>query len=315
MAIPQQLDEWNYDIIQDYVEKGYLETNTFEFKASIKSSNPTDNMGIVETTCAFANTEGGFIIFGVEDIRKSDKDRIIGVRNSDLAKEFGDRISGINPTVDFDFSNPPIKIPGKDTVIFITQIKKSDLRPHIKVDVGKFFFRTNKGNKQMSYEQIKQEFLNYEERLNQINLLYIELLSNLTIAENLEEDTSEETTPTDIGFRTPMYQFDTTVISSIIPKIFTLLSKDKSIIELLIRLRIQLEAENRGLHHYRLKMFNPQITRQNMKLNETINNIQVNMTLNKYIIPSLKKALARIEKEYQIKNPLPDEKFVIYKEE
>ena len=38
----------------------------------------------------------------------------------------------------------------------------------------------------MSYEQIKQEFLNYEERLNQINLLYIELLSNLTIAENLE---------------------------------------------------------------------------------------------------------------------------------
>lgn len=41
----------------------------------------------------------------------------------------------------------------------------------------------------MSYEQIKQEFLNYEERLNQINLLYIELLSNLTIAENLEEDT------------------------------------------------------------------------------------------------------------------------------
>ena len=106
MAIPQQLDEWNYDIIQDYVEKGYLETNSFEFKASIKSRNPTDNMGIVETTCAFANTEGGFIIFGVEDIRKSDKDRIIGVRNSDLAKEFGDRISGINPTVDFDFSNP-----------------------------------------------------------------------------------------------------------------------------------------------------------------------------------------------------------------
>ena len=58
----------------------------------------------------------------------------------------------------------------------------------------------------MSYEQIKQEFLNYEERLNQINLLYIELLSNLTIAENLEEDTSKETTPDDIGFRTPMWR-------------------------------------------------------------------------------------------------------------
>ena len=74
----------------------------------------------------------------MHDKRKANKDRILGLKNSGLSNEFGDGISGVNPTTDFDFSNPPMKKPGSENVILITHIKRSSLRPHIKVDVGVF---------------------------------------------------------------------------------------------------------------------------------------------------------------------------------
>lgn len=314
MGIPQQLDQWNYEIVKDYVEKGYLETNYFEFKSAIKNKNPTENTGIIETACAFANTEGGFIIFGIDDIRITNRDRIVGVRNSDLAKEFGDRIKGVNPTIDFDFSNPPIKIPASEKVIFIVHVKKSNLRPHIKVDVGKFYYRTNEGNKQMDYEQIKQGFLRYEERLHQMSLLYLELLTNLTIAENLEKE-SKKKNFNELAASISLHQFDTNVISAILPNIYSLLNKDSMFIELLIRLRIQLDNENRGLNNFMQRVFNPLHPQQNVNRDVELNNLQLNKVLNKHIIPLLKKTVNHLEQIYEIKNPLSDRKLEVYKDE
>jgi hypothetical protein len=50
--------------------------------------------------------------------RKANNERIVGLKNSGLLKELGDGISGVNPTTDFDFSNPPIKIPGSENYLY-----------------------------------------------------------------------------------------------------------------------------------------------------------------------------------------------------
>lgn len=67
------------------------------------------------------------------------------------------------------------------------------------------------------------------------------------IAENLKKDASEPIEIDDIGVSIPMLQFNTTIISAILPTVFPLLDKDSLLLELLIRLRIQLDTENRGM--------------------------------------------------------------------
>jgi len=76
-----------------------------------------------------------------------------------------------NPSIEYEFLDPPIRLPKKESFISISHIKKSNLRPHIIENEGRSYYRVNEGNRMMPYEQLKQVFLRYEERINQINLL------------------------------------------------------------------------------------------------------------------------------------------------
>lgn len=110
--IPRALTDWDYETIKDLATKGYLETDTFEFKPAMKSRDTTIDGRIKETACAFANTNGGFIMFGILDMGNVKGERIVGVdKSDDLAKEFGDKLSFLNPVPYYDFKNPPIQIP------------------------------------------------------------------------------------------------------------------------------------------------------------------------------------------------------------
>ena len=99
-----------------------------------------------KTVCAFANTEGGFLIFGIKDNRElSLAERIIGIDpKRDFPREFGDKIRDkIDPPVYFEFKNPPIKIPNSTNVIHVIKIPQSSERPHMVVHDRRFYYRTN----------------------------------------------------------------------------------------------------------------------------------------------------------------------------
>ena len=97
LNFPKALEDWNYDIIKDLVDKGYYETDMFDFKAELPKVDT-----LSRTVCAFANTNGGFLIFGVQDIKASSNNRIIGIaKNKDFIKEFQDKIKNIEPSVYF----------------------------------------------------------------------------------------------------------------------------------------------------------------------------------------------------------------------
>jgi predicted HTH transcriptional regulator len=76
LIIPRTLEEWDYGVIRELVINDYYETDTFEFKPDLKPRHLDQkerdkfNMRIVESVDAFANTFGGFIVFGIEDMKK-----------------------------------------------------------------------------------------------------------------------------------------------------------------------------------------------------------------------------------------------------
>ena len=42
-----------------------------------------------------------------------------------IVAQFGEKIKDLDPTVYYNFMNPPIKIPNKDKVIFVVHIPRS----------------------------------------------------------------------------------------------------------------------------------------------------------------------------------------------
>lgn len=138
MTIPYTLKGWDYEIIRQLVIEDYYETDTFDFKPVLAPRHQDQKkrddyiQQLLNTVCAFANTYGGFIVFGIEDQKnKKGEDRIVGLDRTDLATEFGDKIKNVDPTVYYNFKNPPIKIPHKAKVIFVVHIPCSTTRPHL----------------------------------------------------------------------------------------------------------------------------------------------------------------------------------------
>lgn len=200
--IPNKLEDWDYNVIKELVGKGFFETDRFDLKEDVPRSKDIKGKERLEkTVCAFANTEGGFLIFGIKDNKSfSTEKRIIGIdSNRDFPREVGDRIVNMEPQVYYTFRNPPIKIPEDKKVIHVLEVPKSPGRPHM-TSKREFYYRTNRGNIPMSYQQIKDSFLEEEKRMEKLRLLFNELLKNRAYARELLVPITEIKKQIPIGF-------------------------------------------------------------------------------------------------------------------
>lgn len=156
MKIPSDVKDWNYELVLELVNKGFYETDWFDLKQELPQK-------MEHTVCAFTNTNGGFIIFGIKDDKSLEpSERIVGLDPSvDFPRLFGDKIEHADPHVKYEFKNPPISIPNVNKVIHVIHIPASKNGPHMTSDYL-FLYRTNKGNQRMSREQLKDAFLEKE---------------------------------------------------------------------------------------------------------------------------------------------------------
>lgn len=275
--IPNNLKEWNYSNIKNLVEKGLFETEKFDFKERLPhKSDLKSKYRLEKTICAFANTNGGFLIYGIKDDKSlSTEKRIIGLDPSkDVPREIGDKIMKIEPFLHHDFKNPPIKIPKKDNVLHVIEIPRSKNKPHI-TSKGEFYHRTNKGNIKMSYAEIKESFIYESRRIEKINLLYEELLRNGTHAKEsiIPEDEIKKTIP--------FLLFDIETLQLILIDIDRIL-ENKELIKKLRHLKDEIKTVNEGIKLIQLRLFTSQkFTRKNHKDANSYFNIMLNIIIKK----------------------------------
>lgn len=224
--IPNSLEDWNYELIEKLVRDGFFETYRFDLKEDIPQR-------LDKSVCAFANTEGGFLVFGVKNDRSlSYNERIVGIDPyRDFPREFGDKIANnTEPHIFYTFRNPAIAIPGSTAVIHVVKIEQSRERPHW-TSKREFYFRTNKGNELMSYQQIKDSFLGEEQRRQKLRLLFIELLSNRDLCSGMIM--KEEQVETHYSLVT----LDSSVLQTLLVDTYPIIARDTELIKLLIRIR------------------------------------------------------------------------------
>ena len=232
VTIPDDLARWNYDTVLDIVTRHDFETGQFDFKAVL---NPTKSSGdekhsasIRCTGCSFANTSGGYILFGVQDPREKPglpaEDLILGIPPSDLRKELGDKLQLIQPEIQFDAVPRGIPVPSdSQRVVFVAYIPLSPRRPHMYDGV---FWRRGSGGKaeKMNVYEVREQMLNTEERRRKVTLLRLELLQISTVAEE-----KKRLLP---GSFDSVVRFDASAVKSLVADVCVMLPKSSLIHDL-----------------------------------------------------------------------------------
>jgi hypothetical protein len=293
--IPNNLDDWDYQLVEKLVREGFFETDKYDLKENIPhKSNKSDKDRLEKSACAFANTEGGFLVFGIKDNKSLFfKDRIVGINPArDFPREFGDKIANIEPHLYYTFRNPAITVPDISNVIHVVKIEKSPERPHW-TSKREFYFRTNKGNEQMSYQQIKDSFLSEEQRRQKLRLLFIELLSNR------EQCSGMNIVEEHISDYYSLITLDSSVLQTLLVDTYPIIINDKELVRLLMSIRAQIKVMNNKTRIFYSEISLPVTTRKDIvkSHNEFING-KVNQ-----LIPLLDKSLEILTAEYGLVNP------------
>lgn len=133
--------------------------------------------------CAFANSSGGFLIFGVTDaselsIGMSFRNRIVGMEaDEEFLSKFGNFPKDCTPSVSWQPKVQPISLENGH-VIQVIQIEKSWNLPHAvrENEVLHFVKRTHKGIEHMSLKEVRFTMLNQHEKRLKIELVRGEII-------------------------------------------------------------------------------------------------------------------------------------------
>ncbi|MGI0045901.1 MAG: AlbA family DNA-binding domain-containing protein [Nitrosotalea sp.] len=144
--IPEDVEQWDFGLLANLVHEGYDENETLEFKSVLNESTHR----IPKTACAFANTKGGFLVFGINNDRTKEltfEQRLMGLDDSDqLKRNIIDQIQNIKPSIPIDnliFKKSNIKLPN-NKVSVILKILKTTVGPHQYDHI--FYKRISNGN-------------------------------------------------------------------------------------------------------------------------------------------------------------------------
>jgi Putative DNA-binding domain len=161
VVTPRSLAEWNIDAILEILSKGLFETEDYDFKEMLP--HPSDQRGkerLRATCCAFANSSGGFLVFGINADRNLPVlDRLSGLPPAlDFPQHFGAFPEKCVPGVPWSFKNPAIQL-AAGTLIHVVEIPRSWKAPHAvgsAQDGWRFFKRTNQGDEGMNMDEVAE---------------------------------------------------------------------------------------------------------------------------------------------------------------
>jgi hypothetical protein len=261
VQFPRSLDEWNYSTVERLVQLHEFEPGQFDYKEVLnRTRGPgSDELlnSIRKTACSMANTDGGFILFGIQDRRVSaadPRDRIIGIPlGGDLRSQFGHKIADIQPDVFFEASPSPIPLPGQtDRGVFVVWIPPSPKRPHMVTSSGIFFRRGAGGSAEiMTAGEVRDQVVYSEERQRKLVLLRIHLAQFEKIASSLYVTCPPGTDRSAPGCRPDvltLQRFNTAALDALMADAISLLPPSQNFLNALLAVSLAASQTNMVLN-------------------------------------------------------------------
>ena len=254
MSFPKTLGEWTIEALRDVVARGVFESDDFDLKEMLPHNSDEKSKLKLRTTCAaFANSGGGFLVYGVVDNKALDfNGRIKGIESHiDFPEHFGNFPAASSPTIHWAFKNPPLGI-GDNHSVHIVHIPRSWKSPHaVDAGGGKWLFpkRTNKGTELMAIEEVRSMFLSFYEKRIRLQLLQSELSELKQMAEMAGE--ASQNSPEESYSVTT---FDLTIMQSVIAETYPLTAANTKLLEELSSLRHIVRTANTVILSFIRKM-------------------------------------------------------------
>jgi hypothetical protein len=249
--VPRILADWNLARLTDMLDRGIFEAESFDYKEfRIGRKSEQEKQDIRKDCCAFANSQGGFLVFGVTDSKTAPtKDRLVGIdKTFDFPREFGSFPQECKPSVRWDVLNPPIDL-GNGKVIHVIHIPQSWRGPHcISADKPQEGFvypkRTNRGNEFMNYEEVRMSFLGYYEKRLKLQLLQAEL-------QNIISDAASMMIPDDqVDSSVTTVTFSLNVIETVLIETYAITAHLPELAQALLRLRNAARSINNAIQMF-----------------------------------------------------------------
>jgi hypothetical protein len=246
--IPKNLEGWNEKLVIALLETGVFESEHFDYKETLPHSNDhAAKDRLKKICCAFANTDGGYLVFGISDNRGlKQQDRLIGLpKELDFPEHFGNYPKNCFPSIYWQFKNPPITL-ASGNLIQIVYIPASPESPHAtgQIEQGwQFMKRTNKGNEPMALDEVRLRFLSFYEKRVKLELLKAELEMLRDRAKSGYVD-DEKAAANALSVVT----FDTHVIDTVLSDTFVLISRAPRLVGIVgeIRVLVRMAANSFG---------------------------------------------------------------------
>jgi hypothetical protein len=245
-VIPSTLAGWTLPVVENLVHRALFEPEHFEYKEQLPNSKDDGaKRRLRKACCAFANSDGGFLIFGVHDDRKKNpEDRLLGIDQSiKFQEQFGNFPGECSPSISWDFNPEGLKLPsGK--LLHVVHIPKSWNGPHAcgSKDGGwDFAKRSNKGDEGMAIDEIRGAFLGLYEKRLKLQLMRTELV---TLAEKSEKAVVPHS---DAHSQYWLLTFDTRVIESVLADTYTVTAGRPELISALSEVRRAADVANTKL--------------------------------------------------------------------
>ncbi len=288
MDVPATLEEWSYDTVTQLAKIGRCEGERHDFKLNLPDA---DNL--TKICCAFSNSQGGFVVVGIKD--RSGHFLVEGIDpDSEIAKKFADKLHTV-PSVEF-LGPRDISVPGTSKVIYVFHIPRNEQRPHIPQSLDKrvFWKRTPGGCEQMSYDEIQEQFLRYEERRDKLKLLFIELLLNRENLQQMSAITEGQYS---------LLTLDSSVLDRLLVDTYSVVQEEGQLIRILLTLRTQIRVTNAKTQIFFSQMAQP-LTGMNTL---TAQHNQFMKEKADFLLPLIGQAIDILKKRFGLKDPLPDE--------
>jgi len=188
----KKLSEVTIDDLQSLVDSQYSEQRNIDYKLKLPDDwNAKDaKRKFLSDVCAFANSDGGFLLYGIKEENTIPTD-LVGIPIAEIeAKHLqvmtGIINNGVQPRLfGYDFQQVPIN---ENYCILIVKVEKSLNAPHMVSFSGldRFYHRNAIGNEQMDVYQIRQAFLASDQIFEKVkkwrNERILEIESNNTFS-------------------------------------------------------------------------------------------------------------------------------------
>lgn len=171
----KKLQDINYQDLEDLIYTQQVgEGYNLDFKGEPKNIDDFSNK-LLKIFSSFANTNGGYIIIGVEEIDKQQKGfEIKGINpvinNKNAIEWINQTINGnLEPKI-FYYDPKVIEIPNSDKIAVIYQIPESFKKPHFNNRDCKYYIRQNDSSEAAKHHTIRDMFEFSRNRKDEMNV-------------------------------------------------------------------------------------------------------------------------------------------------